>query len=107
MPEYLFDVKLFAAVRVQASDEGEARKMLDDALNCASCNAGSWPNGDPILFEASADGEADLSEVDGEPVDSQRCADCGDAPATTTYDGRQVCEECKGAAVSLDAKAGL
>ena len=29
---------------------------------------GEWPDGSPILFEASVDGELDLYEIDGEPV---------------------------------------
>lgn len=64
--EYLFDVKLFASIRVRASNLETARAMLDEALGCANANLGAWPNGDPILCEASADGEADLIEVDGE-----------------------------------------
>jgi hypothetical protein len=66
MPEYLFDVKLFAAIRVNAENETDARQMLCEALDCASANFGAWPNGDPILAEASQDGEADLMEIDGE-----------------------------------------
>jgi len=58
--EYVFDVKLFAIVRVAAPDEATARQRLQEALDGASVNAGCWPNGDPILFEASLDGEADL-----------------------------------------------
>lgn len=53
--EYLFDVKLFASIRVTASSEAEARSMLKHAFNGANCNAGAWPNGDPIIFEASQD----------------------------------------------------
>lgn len=66
MHEYLFDVKLFASIRVNAATEAEALSILAKALDCADCNAGSFPNGDPILFEASIDGYADLMEVDGE-----------------------------------------
>lgn len=67
--EYAFDVKLFAAVRIKAESEGAARGILMDNLQCADCNGGSWPNGDPIIFEASVDdGEPYLYEVDGESV---------------------------------------
>lgn len=66
MSEYLFDVKLFASVRVEAESEDAARKLLAETLDGASCNAGAWPDGAPVLFEASLDGEADLMEVDGE-----------------------------------------
>jgi hypothetical protein len=70
MHEYVFDVKLFAAIRVKAESEEQARAMLKSAFNCADCNAGSWPNGDPILFEASQDEPEndELVEVDGEFV---------------------------------------
>lgn len=57
---YLFDVKLFASVRVEAHDEDEARAKIYEALDCASINAGAWPDGSPILFEASVDGDLDL-----------------------------------------------
>lgn len=68
MPEFLFDVKLFVSVRVQAETEAEGRRLLADAMECATINAGSWPNGEPVLGEASQDGEADLIEIDGEAV---------------------------------------
>jgi len=71
MHEYLFDVKLFAAVRVKAASEKEARAMLRKAFDCADCNAGAWPNGDPITFEASQDDpdEDTLVEIDGENIE--------------------------------------
>ncbi len=40
--------------------------LLIEQVECATVNAGSWPNGDPILGEASVDGEPDLVEIDGE-----------------------------------------
>lgn len=67
--EYAFDVKLLASIRVKASSEAEARVMLKEAFDCADTNFGAWPNGDPILAEASTDGDADLYEIDGTPVD--------------------------------------
>jgi len=66
--EFLFDVKLFASIRLKARNRKEAEKVLRDALDCASCNAGAWPDGNPIVFEASIDGELDLVEVDGHPM---------------------------------------
>lgn len=66
--EYAFDVKLLATIRVRAASEAEARKMVDDALDCAFANFGAWPDGLPITAEASIDGEADLIEIDGEAV---------------------------------------
>jgi hypothetical protein len=64
MKRYTFDVKLFAALSIEAESEAEARATVKDLLDCASCNAGAWPNGDPILFEASVDGDLDLVEVE-------------------------------------------
>jgi hypothetical protein len=63
--EYAFDVKFFAAIRVKAATEKEARRMVREHIDAATCNAGAWPDGSPILFEASVDGELDLYEVDG------------------------------------------
>lgn len=64
--EYLFDVKLFTAIRIKASTEEEARKKLAAYFDCASVNFGADEDGDPITGEASMDGDADLVEVDGE-----------------------------------------
>lgn len=62
MPDvaFTFDVKMFAVVRVAAPTEEDARRKLQAALDGASVNAGCWPGGDPILFDVSLDGEADL-----------------------------------------------
>lgn len=62
MKQYLFDVKLFAAVRVTANSEVEARQMLHTTLDYAEANLGCWPDGKPILCEVSVDGYADLIE---------------------------------------------
>lgn len=67
MHEYLFDISLIAAVRVKAASQDEARAMLKRAFDCADCNGGAWPNGDPITFEATLD-EANLAEVDGKEI---------------------------------------
>lgn len=65
--EYAFDVKMVAAIRVKARTEDEARRILSEKLDSASCNAGAWDNGDPILFEASVDDcGPHLYEIDGE-----------------------------------------
>ena len=64
MKEYTFDVKLFSTIRVKAENVLVARKMLEDALDCADSHFGAWPNGDPILGEASIDGHPDLVAVD-------------------------------------------
>lgn len=66
--EYAFDVKLFATIRVTAPSEFDARAMVRQHLDAADCNGGAWPNGDPILFEASIDDdELPCIEIDGEP----------------------------------------
>lgn len=71
MKRYGFDCTLTAAIRVEAESEEEARKMLSDALDCADVNFGAWPNGDPILAEASLDRpDPRLFEV-GEPIERQ------------------------------------
>lgn len=67
--EYMFDVRLFAAIRVMAPSVKEARRILREKLECADCNGGAWDDGSPILFEASVDDdELPLIEVDGESV---------------------------------------
>lgn len=67
--EYAFNVKMFAAIRVKATSEEEARATLCNTLDGASCSAGTWPDGSPILFEASAgDDEPYLYEIGGEPT---------------------------------------
>lgn len=63
--EYMFDVRLFASIRVQASCPAKARKMLTESLHCETVTLGKWPDGSPIAAEVSADDDADLIEVDG------------------------------------------
>ena len=69
MPNYLFDVKMFASIRLDAPDEQTARQWLQECLNCATGNLGALPNSEPIVCEISLDGELDLVEVDGECQD--------------------------------------
>ncbi|MEN3374406.1 hypothetical protein [Dechloromonas sp. ZS-1] len=66
--EYLFDLKLMASIRIKAKTQAEAEATIRDILDASSCNAGLWPDGSPVLFEASIDGNLDLIEVDGNPV---------------------------------------
>lgn len=66
--EYAFDVKLMATIRIKAQSQSEAEATIRETLDAASCNAGAWPDGSPVLFEASTDGCLDLVEVDGKPV---------------------------------------
>lgn len=71
--EFLFDVKLFASIRIRAESEAEARKKLAQTLDCASVVIepldGAHDFSDLQRFECSADGDADLSEIDGKAVD--------------------------------------
>ena len=70
MNEYLFDVKLFAAVRVKAKTEAEARQLMIECIDASTANLGVWPNGDPITAEVSLDEPAydELLEINGEPA---------------------------------------
>lgn len=68
MPNYLFDVKLFATFRINAESEAEARRLLTAALDCATVQAG-FIDEELLTGEASVDGELILVEVDGEPYD--------------------------------------
>ncbi|WP_148260773.1 MULTISPECIES: hypothetical protein [Achromobacter] len=63
--EYMFDVRLFASIRVRATCPAEARKMLANSLDCETVTLGKWPDGSPIAAEVSADDDADLIQVDG------------------------------------------
>ena len=70
--EFAFDITLDAAVRVRAKSQAEAEALLLKLLDAASCNAGAWPDGSPILFEASVnDHPLCLHEVDGEEVGTE------------------------------------
>lgn len=66
--EYVFDCKLFATLRIKAASKEKAEATVREILDAATCNAGLWPNGDPVLFETSIDGDLDLIEIDGEAV---------------------------------------
>lgn len=66
MPTYTFDMHLKAAVTVNGSTADEALAMLEKAMDSANCNGGSWPSGEPILFEASLDQRPSIGLIDGE-----------------------------------------
>jgi hypothetical protein len=67
--EYAFDCTFTAAIRVKAKTREQAVAILRDVLTAADCNAGVWPNGAPVLFEASLnDSKPVLYEVNGVPV---------------------------------------
>ena len=67
MREYAFDLKLFTTVRIKATSEEMARRILRDHFDAIDINAGEIA-GETIVCEASMDGEADLIEIDGEAV---------------------------------------
>lgn len=63
------DVKLFTSIRVKATSQEEAERMIQSALDGAEANFGAWvTSGDPILSTVSTDGTPDLIEIDGEAV---------------------------------------
>ncbi|SFU98797.1 hypothetical protein SAMN04488527_1742 [Aliiroseovarius crassostreae] len=63
------DVKLFTSIRVKATSQEEAERMIQSALDGAEANFGAWEtSGDPILSTVSTDGTPDLIEIDGEAV---------------------------------------
>ncbi len=64
--EYLFDVKLFAALRIKATSKREARRLLTESLESATIHCGELPDSSPLIAEAEVDGELELLEVDGE-----------------------------------------
>lgn len=77
-----FDVKLLAVVRVDVPDGMNrkaaialARKAIREEVDCLDIYReviGTGPNGEPIrltMTEASADGQFDLFEIDGEDPD--------------------------------------
>jgi len=64
MKSYLFDVMLTAALRIEAETEQEAREALTKILDCCMINVGAYDKtGDPVIGEASAQGDLTLAEV--------------------------------------------
>ena len=64
MPEYAFDVVLYAVCRVTAKSEKEARRKMDDVIDCINLD---YEEDDVLLTEASQaqDKTPLLFEVDG------------------------------------------
>jgi hypothetical protein len=75
MPEYAFDVKLFAVVRVKAPDEAAARAALEE-IECVDLSRANIDLPDGVeITEASLAADdssipqgAELIEIDGEDV---------------------------------------
>ena len=64
---FTLDCKLWTSITVEADDLAGAEakaKELSDSLDCATINAGCWKNGDPIILEASIEGDPDIYEED-------------------------------------------
>lgn len=74
MPQFTFDMRMVASITVEAGTAEQARQWLIDALDAASTNFGAYPNGDPILGEASLADDVGpvLSMIDGEDLPDQR-----------------------------------
>lgn len=71
MKNYLFDVKLFAVMGVDAETEEEARARIKAMFDCCTIEVEEETSPDYTIYhsaEASIDGEPDLVEVDGEAV---------------------------------------
>lgn len=72
--EYAFDVKLWAVARIRAKDEGRARQIakefmecLDIGLHADSKNREDLDDNEEVrLTEASSEGGFDLFEIDGQ-----------------------------------------
>ncbi|GLS24257.1 hypothetical protein GCM10007874_72780 [Labrys miyagiensis] len=79
MKEYLFDAKLFAALRVEATSEAAARKLLEKTLAAASVYYRD-SRGKLQKAEASLAGDLDLVEEDAAP----------EAPAPKKYTVRAI-----------------
>jgi hypothetical protein len=71
--EYCFDVTLKAAIRVQAASPEQGIQLLHSAFDAADGTAGSWPDGEPVRFEASiAEGyEPELFDIDQDEIDQR------------------------------------
>lgn len=61
--EYAFDLELIVALRVKATSHEQALRTLRDTLDCADSHFGAWPDGSPVLGEASLRGTPRLYET--------------------------------------------
>ena len=67
MKSYTFDIRLRAAITIEAATAAEALAQLrGDETQAMNCNGGAWADGSPILFEASMNERPDLVMIDGE-----------------------------------------
>lgn len=67
--EFSFDFTLTAAISVKALSRAQAESQIRKVFDAACCNGGAWPDGEPVLFEASInDAPLALFGVDGNDV---------------------------------------
>ena len=66
--EFTFDVALAAVVRINAPDEETARTRLYETIDGAAADFGPAHDGEPLVCEATIDGEPELVEINGEVV---------------------------------------
>lgn len=93
MPNYLFDVAVTAAIRIDAPTEAAARAHLRKMLNCADFTLGTGPTGTPVTSEMTMNDEPTVAEVDGvEPPmpDEQDLAPRGSEEIVGDTDGYRL-----------------
>lgn len=94
MSSFLLDFKLDCAITIGAESAKDAAKLLRQAIQCATVNLGSFPNGDPILAEASLNQPPVLISIDGEEIEPTPVKTAGyDYPAqdhSTNHVGHTV-----------------
>jgi predicted NUDIX family NTP pyrophosphohydrolase len=66
MNVYTYDLTLTTSIKVTAESKKQAREEIHAAIDGATANFGSWPNGSPIIADVSIEGDLDLSEINGE-----------------------------------------
>lgn len=69
--EYLLDCDVKVAIRLKARSAAEARKMVDDLINCATVNFGTWPNGEAAIGEATCHARS-IGQIDGIEMENAR-----------------------------------
>lgn len=79
MKSLTFDMNLTTSITVDFDDVETAQKYLVEHMQVMDCNGGAWPDGSPILFEASLNERPTLAMIDGEDATTA----AGDAPHGT------------------------
>jgi hypothetical protein len=70
MTEYAFDVKMFAAIRIDAESEEDARKVLNEVLDYIDVSYENAEHGNQVAGVSLSTDDEDpyLFEIDGDPV---------------------------------------